>query len=256
MNAHADMLDQVAVYALGSLPPAQAAATREHLRTCDECRAEYAALLPAVDALAASAESCTDGRNGPLASPLIKARIMKTVRAEAAPRPLRTGRRMMWPAYAVAAACVLLAMWATISNIMIQSDLRGERDQVAVLTAQLSAATKNAATQRQMLADLMSTDAQRFTVSDGEVVRRGERLYIAMHNMPMPPKGHVYQTWMQPMGSNTMMPGSTFMPDRGGVAIVHVGANATQVAAVAVSIEPDGGSKAPTSTPEFVCKLI
>ena len=24
---------------------------------------------------------------------------------------------------------------------------------------------------------------------------RGQRLYIAMHDMPMPPKGKVYQAW-------------------------------------------------------------
>ena len=57
MNQHDAMLDDVAVYALGALPPAQAQAVRAHLDTCAECAAEYRRLKPAVDAVAYSAEA-------------------------------------------------------------------------------------------------------------------------------------------------------------------------------------------------------
>jgi len=46
----------------------------------------------------------------------------------------------------------------------------------------------------------------------------------------------------------------TFMPDRSCVALVSMPVNASTVAAIAVRVEPDGGSKAPTTKPEFVVK--
>ena len=41
-----DMLDDVALYALGTLPAADAQRVRDHIATCAECRAEYAGAGP------------------------------------------------------------------------------------------------------------------------------------------------------------------------------------------------------------------
>ncbi|MBV8364599.1 MAG: anti-sigma factor [Candidatus Eremiobacteraeota bacterium] len=87
------------------------------------------------------------------------------------------------------------------------------------------------------------------------MIRRNDHLYIAMDGMPLPPKGHVYQAWTEHVGAQKMAPSVTFMPDRSGVALVSLPVNASTVAAIAVSVEPDGGSKAPTTKPEFVVKL-
>src|SRR5581483_3721932 len=116
MSAHEAMLDDVAVYALGALPPDQARAVRAHLAACKECSAEYRRLKPAVDAIAYSAEACTDPVNGAVVrSPRLKARIMNQVRGSAAARATNVGemravRPIVWPAYAVAAACLAIAL--------------------------------------------------------------------------------------------------------------------------------------------------
>jgi anti-sigma-K factor RskA len=52
-----------------------------------------------------------------------------------------------------------------------------------------------------------------------------------------------------------MAPSVTFTPNSDGVAIVALPVDATRVGTVAVSVEPDGGSKAPTTTPTFVRPL-
>jgi anti-sigma-K factor RskA len=44
-------------------------------------------------------------------------------------------------------------------------------------------------------------------------------------------------------------------PLASGVAIVELPVDATGLAAVAVSVEPAGGSRAPTTTPKFIRKL-
>ena len=98
MRSHEEMLDAVAVYALGALPPHEAAEVVAHMRDCAECRAEYRLLRPAVTAVAYSAEAYADASSGAaVASPLLKARIMKQVRGELrAP----TAEPCAWPAYA------------------------------------------------------------------------------------------------------------------------------------------------------------
>ena len=259
-SAHDDMLDLVAVYALGSLPPGEAARVRAHIKTCAECRAEYEALRPAVNAVATSAEACSDAATGTtFPSQLIKARVMKTVRGEALrgsqASSQKRPRAIVWPAYVVAAASVALSIWATGSNFLMETKLHSQEEQVAQLTSQVRAGNATTAAQKMMIADLMNSDSQRYSVANGEVVRHGDRVYIAMHSMPMPPKGHVYQAWMLHKGAKEMTPGATFMPEAGGVAVVSLPPHASTMEAVAVSVEPEGGSKAPTTKPEFVVKF-
>jgi anti-sigma-K factor RskA len=76
-----------------------------------------------------------------------------------------------------------------------------------------------------------------------------------MDALPPPPRGKVYQAWTLRAGATRMSPSVTFVPNRSGVAVVPVPVDASGIAAVAVSVEPDGGSKQPTSTPTFVLKL-
>lgn len=249
MNAsHEAMLDDVALYALGSLPHADAERVRGHLASCEECRAEYEALVPAVDAVARSAEACSDAVSGAVhASPLLKARIMRDVRASAGerdlPSPARLHRPLLWPAYLAAAACLIVAIGLGWANISLNKRLH------TIETAQTSPAPHAASVDERTLADLVNEKARRYVVPGGEIVRSNDRLYITMHDMPPPPKGKVYQSWTLPKGAKKMVPGATFVPDKHGVAIVPLSADAKYTHAVAVSVEPPGGSKAPTSSP-------
>jgi hypothetical protein len=260
MTPHDAMLDDVAVYALGALPRDQARAVREHLATCPECMAEYRRLKPAVDAVAYSAEACPDAASGAVVpSPRLKARIMDQVRGSA-PRisnvgEMRAVRPIVWPAYAVAAACLAVALVTTAVNISLNEAVSSSKAQIAQLDTQAKMLHHKVAAQSTELADLTSDDSQHYTVENGEVVRHGNRLYIAMQSMGMPPRGKVYQAWIMRKGAKEMTPSVTFMPDRSGVAVIHVPTQASQVIEVAVSMEPEGGSKQPTSKPAFLVKL-
>ncbi len=261
MNGHDAMLDDVAVYALGALPPAQARAVREHLASCKECAAEYRRLKPAVDAVAYSAEACPDAATGAVVpSPRLKTRIMDEVRRSVPARlsnvgEMRAVRPIVWPAYAVAAACLAVALITTAFNISLNEAVRSSKTQIAQLDSQAKMLHREVAAQSTELVDLTSSDSQHYAVEDGEVVRHGNRLYIAMDSMGTPPRGKVYQAWIMRKGAAKMTPSVTFMPDRKGIAVIHVPIQASQVVEVAVSMEPDGGSKQPTSKPTFVVKL-
>ncbi len=229
MTAHDELLDSVAAYALGTLPAAEAAQVAEHLRTCVPCREEYLFLRPAVTAVAYSAEARADAG----ASPELKARIMRRVRIEASQprRPLR-----VLPAYLAAAACLALAILTGLAYASLNSRY---------------------AAQQQTIADLAAPDAHHYAFGHGhgEVLARGERLYIAMPNMPPPPPGHVYQAWTEAKGSTGMTPSSTFRPESRGATVVRLPEAATNVAAVAVSLEPEGGSQQPTTKPIALARM-
>lgn len=233
MSAHEELLDSVAAYALGALPASEAAAVERHLQSCAECRREYEFLRPAVTAVAYSAEACETAESGAaVASPLLKARIMREVRAESVPRGAVP---RAWPAYLAAAACLALAIATGVQNVSLNDRLNRERAQ----TTQ----------QAQELADLTAPDSKRMPFHHGEVVMHGPRLYIAMHDMPMPPRGKVYQAWTLARGAKRVAPSMTFMPKASGTTLVALPEAATTLAAVAVSIEPEGGSQQPTSKP-------
>jgi len=232
MTSHDEMLDNVAAYALGLLPASEAAAVAAHMETCESCRAEYRFLHPAVTAVAYSAEAGADPATGAnAASPLMKARIMKQVRSEAA--PLRTPR--VWPAYAVAAACLAIAIATGLVDLSLSSKLDRDRAQSAV--------------QAQTIADLTAPDSRRHRFAGGEVLTHGNRLYLAMHGLPALPAGHVYQAWTLAKGAKKVAPSKTFEPSAGGLAVVPLPEAATTLAAVAVSVEPAGGSMQPTTKP-------
>ncbi len=245
MIDHNEMLDTIAVYALGALPKAEAARAAAHLRACPECREEYRLLAPAADCLALSVQAKP--------SDLLKVRIMKAVRHQARPMA-RTNRPFVWPVYLVAAACFALALVSTIGNISLRDQLQLSRTQVAILTTNTNRTEHSIAAQKLMLADVMASDAQRFPVAGGQVIKRDDRLYIAVHDLAAPPKGHVYQAWTRAPGSKVMNPSITFAPDRGGLAVVSIPEHG-KVDAVAISLEPDGGSKAPTTKPNFIAKI-
>lgn len=261
MSAHEMMLDDVAVYALGSLPAQEAEKVRAHIASCDECREEYAQLRPAAGAVAYAAEACPDQEHGTVvASPLLKTRIMQQIRRDV-PRPkgnvgeMRAVRPIVWPAYAVAAACLIIALITGIMNISLNDQVRQTHSELAQIGTQNHRLLQELARQRLALADLVSPDSQRYGVDHGQVVRHGKRLYLAMEALPPPPKGKVYQAWTLRNGATRMSPSVTFVPDASGVAMVSIPVDASIVTAVAVSIEPDGGSKQPTSTPTFVLKF-
>jgi anti-sigma-K factor RskA len=255
-----EMLDDVAVYALGVLPPAEAQRVREHIDSCRQCAQEYALLRPAAAAVAVSATT-SDAAAGP--SALLKPRIMQAIRAQAAPPPAdssaqtqsRAARPPVWPAYLVAAACFVIAIISSMWNVALIGQLKQSQSELSSISSRSTSLARNLAEERATLSDLLDTNAKHFASGDSEVVTHGSRLYLTMRALPEPPRGKVYQAWTLAKGAKRVAPSSTFVPDAGGVAVIALPADARSTAAVAVSIEPEGGSKQPTTKPILLVPL-
>jgi len=106
-----------------------------------------------------------------------------------------------------------------------------------------------------VVAEILGPSSVRYGVAGGEVVKSGARIYLVMTNLPPVPAGRTYQAWTLAPGAKTVAPSVTFAPNTGGFVLVTLPEAAPNVAAVAISVEPSGGSRAPTTKPLFVRPL-
>ena len=252
------MLESVALYALGVLPREEAALIAAFIASDDEARAEYNDLRSAAIALAHTADEPVDSTR----SARLKERLMAKVRAEAAAsRADRTLARppvstaWLWGTGLAAAAAIVISIVTVAQDVNTRGELAAAQRRAATLQTELAESQRSAAAENRTLTDLQAPDARRYQVAQGTVVVRHDRVYFALSKLNALPKGHVYQAWTAPKGSTTMAPSVTFTPNADGVAIVALPVDATRVGTVAVSVEPEGGSKAPTTTPTFVRPL-
>ncbi len=270
MNRHDDAFSEsIAVFALGALPESEASAVAAHVRTCAECRAEYDDLRGVADLVGYQAESSRSELDE-LAAARMKLRIMRVVRADAeapAPAGIPTVERVAaskrpWFAYGLAAAAVLVAAFVSVDDVGLRSHDASQTQNVATANdraAQLAAASAAAETQRRSLerelALVVAPGSKHFAVPRGEVIESNGRLVIALTGVAAPPNGKTYQAWTLARGAKSVAPSITFAPDASGRAVVELPESAAGIAAVAVSVEPAGGSKAPTSKADFVRAL-
>ncbi len=195
-----------------------------HVAECDQCRRQ----LREAEALAASlayavpaAAPPPDLRNRVLAAvePVVEAVPARHV--EARPQPARRSRSW-WPRIAavavpaLAAAVVGLAIW----NVSLHSDLSGLHSQLAHGTAGNLRGVGNV-----------------IVKPDGNAT-----LYASIR--PAPP-GKTYEAWV--IRGKVALPAGLFQG--GGTVNLKLSRDARPGDVIAVTVEPAGGTKAPTSTP-------
>jgi Anti-sigma-K factor rskA len=154
-----------------------------------------------------------------------------------------------WPAYLVAAACFAIALISSIANISLLGQLKQQQRELANLSERSTALARSLANERTALFDMLDSHARHYQIGDGEVITRGSRIYLALRALPEPPHGKVYQAWTLAKGSTKVVASPTFLPDPRGVALIVLTADARSTTAVSVTLEPDGGSREPTSKP-------
>ncbi len=245
-----ELLDSVALLALGVLGEEEARAVRLAIDADPALRAEYDALRATADLVGYSAD--VPGVPDEVTSARMKARLRKSIGAGAHERP---ARRVAWPAWAAAAAALAVALGATLQNVALRGDLQAERDASASLRQRVESATRLASQRETQLADLFAPDAKTYPVAGGEVVQRGDHLYLALRDLPKLPRGKVFQAWTLANGEKAVAPSVTFVPTDNGSVVVALPPQTKHLAAVAISVEPAGGSKAPTTKPLWVRPL-
>jgi anti-sigma factor RsiW len=238
-RAHEETAEALGAYALRALPDDEAARVQAHLRECDRCQEDLAALRLAVDALPSAAPPMDAPRE-------LEARVMSVVRAEAellqaagagADRPPESRRRrrglgalLARPAFAAAAAGGLAV--AAIVGFVIGG---GADTGGSARTIQAHVTSAAGATPRTSAA---------LRVSD-------HRATLMVRDMPEPPAQKVYEVWVKRGGAAPVPAGTTFVVRSGDIPIAHSVDSADQVL---VTAEPNGGSLTPTSPPMIVAR--
>jgi len=236
MSPHDDaLLELASLHGLGLVPAGECASINEHLKSCAECRAAFAESAALAGGLAQSVAAAPPAA--------LRARILRAVvpaksapLLPSAPRP----RRAWWiPAALIAAALIALAVWThgfqrASQRPVAQYPQRG----VTAIRAWTAKCTVRPCAE----------SANVIALSSGMLQLRAVGLKAL-------PRGKVYQAWVIPPNSKKPLPEPTFKPDRLGNGEVQFAGSFVRGMVIAVTIEPPGGSKAPTSAPLLVAAL-
>lgn len=235
-NGHDRWSEELAAYLLGALDPAEATAFEGHAERCERCRAEARWLAPALQALPESVERVEP-------PPQLRDRLMAEVLADvadvreetepesgrgglgqrlaAAWRRLGEGPLGLRPLAGLAALALVVA---AVAGYLVGSDgSPGPAGAPATVTSGQAPG---------VVAEM---------VSEGD----GGSLHLA--NVKQLPEDKVLEAWVQREGEVEAVP-ALFEPDREGRATTTV-ADMSGVETVMVTVEPAGGSEAPTGDP-------
>ena len=204
-------------YALGALSEEERREVEDYLGMHPELRAEVDDLRSVANLLALASQGVTPA---------------------AEPSPRRAGLWRLFGPGGLAAAAVLalvtvgMFVWNAAlqeENQTLQGELQGQRTHA-----------------------LEGTGAAQGV--RGEVVRLGdERAMLVAENLPSPPEGETYETWI--LREDVPEPAGLFAPDAAGVAAAPIEGSIEDADAVAVTVEPSGGSSSPTSDPLMTANI-
>jgi anti-sigma-K factor RskA len=275
---HQELHGRAAAYVLGALTPDERAEFRAHLSECAACAAEVLSFAPVVGALAHAAppvdppavvrERVMSRVLQPLAQPV------STVSGPAAARALGPAdelRKSRAPAAAgrsglaqwlVAAASIAVAVGFGAYAVQLRGRVVALEQRLREITLRADASERQLAAVRQTAAEaqglvvvLASSDLVRVELagqapapqaSGRAFWSRSNGLIFTASNLPPLPGGRTYQLWIVtprvPVSAGLLKPG-----ERGDVhAVFAPPRDVGTVAALAVTLEPEGGVPAPT----------
>lgn len=229
-------------YVLGSLPEEERLEFEQYLMTHPDLQAEVEDLGTVAGFLAFSPREHEP-------PPELRRRIMDTVEAEAV-HP-RANRRRPWLAglleavgvrdlALVAASMLVIGLFSW--SMILQGEVRDLQGRVQSLQSKPQdpqmIALGGTGTKQEAQAELVTLE--------------GGRAVLVAENMPPVPEGKTYQIWV--IKGDTPQPSGLFEPKGDSIAAV-VEKPVEGADAVAVTVEPEGGSKKPTTEPMLVGKV-
>jgi anti-sigma-K factor RskA len=244
MSAHPPIPDDVAAlisaHALGALEPDQAALAEQHIAASDDCRRAYEDALETAAALALAVAD-----SEPPAE--LRERIVAAARAERAPaaRPAAPRRKrrlagLLTLSSGFAAVGVAAAIVFALIAVAQHDSASDARDRQAALVSILSAPD----------ARVVPMEPPGGGDPGGRVVVSQGRAAL-VSSMARPPSGRTYQAWGLPGGGGKPVPLPTFSRPGAVVIVDDVG----KYAQLAITVEPSGGSQAPSSAPIAAASL-
>jgi anti-sigma factor RsiW len=252
MSIHDEIQELIPAYALDAVNDADRKLVERHLPQCDVCAGVFASYRPMVDLLPYAVplvEPPADLKYRVLAAALPKVQA-RSERAPALIDSVLAGLSNLFRAPAFSALALLLIVALGMWNVSLQNQIA---QQAAANQQVLAEVTR----QRALVSTIAYSDSQpRQMQSTNSAPKAVGRLYTApdlnafaliIYDMPVLPQGKVYQFWMvDPSGDRTS--GGTFTVDAQGRGwqLIRAPKALSNYQAVGITIEPEGGSPAPT----------
>lgn len=228
-----ELRDDYATYAIGSLDGPELDELRQHLaRSCENCTPGVREALAVVSSMATAVKEVDPPK-----------RLRKRVIAMVSPE--KSGSRMAW----LFALSTALALFAAVTVWMRLQD--AQRESIAFERNVQQLQTDNSRL-TETLALLEDPAAKEVTFGKGArgrvVISPTHGVAFSGQNMAALAPGKTYEMWIIPKGGKPV-PAGTFAPSPDGSAL-HLQTGPVDIAttaAVAVSIEPEGGVQSPTA---------
>lgn len=272
---HEEYKEMLAEYALGALNANEARELEVHLATCSACRAELAEWRDIVAVLAYSAPPVEP-------SPVLRSRLLENIHATQAKQPGRAieqrsdavvaaqaetptsnvlqlpervrPRLSAWQRYGALAASLAFAAFI-IALVVFWNRNRETQAEMARLTRELQTTQEQLKSAQEKSEMFTAPDTRVATLSGTEMAPRAQarlaynkagKAMMIVDGLPPAPAGKDYQIWF--IAGGKPLPGGVFKPDAAGHFEMHdqVPAAAQAAAAFAVTLEPQGGTLAPT----------
>jgi anti-sigma-K factor RskA len=260
VSDHDQFRELIEGFALGAMDDQECAPLRAHLATgCAECTKALAEARWVASQLAYLAPPAEP-------SEMLKARLLRTVRAEATTAKSTASSRGSVPywLWAGAAALLIVTLYSTWNARRLQMEIQAVNERAAAEIQQRQQLQQQLDAAKHQAHILMDPTSKKFPMwpHDTEMPRLEATwhpkmgIFVTGEKIPMPGSHRVLQLWLIPKAPGSKpMPSRTFWPDAQGKVVVMVDDPPEVMAetkALAVTEEPAGGSAQPTSTPMWV----
>jgi anti-sigma-K factor RskA len=249
--------EDLALYAMRSLAPAETATVQRHLNTCGECRSRLADILGELSLVSLTVPQepvPVEARDRFLKRLRVEtaAKHPEAIRPTQAPQePTRSGNWFGGLGWAAAAAALLFAAYMGNTAHNLRQQLDSQHSQLVLVSNQASRA-------QQILDVLTSRTAKRVTLMEVKAAAqptahviyerdKGALIFVASDLHPVR-ANKTYELWLIPANGQAPIPAGLFQPDANGTASVvfpslPVGIDAK---AFGVTVEDAQGAATPT----------
>ena len=239
VDRHTALKENLAAYALNALDAREVTALEAHLRTCKTCTADLAAYQRITHGLLVALP--------PQAPPAtLKHQLRQRVAREA--RPAAPVSKWSFGRFALGAAFVLLIGLNLLSLLQVNSIRQAQAEQETRSTTAQTAIAMLAYPGTQVV-----TFDQNGVAGSVLVDKQRNLLAVFAWHLPPTPAAKAYQVWLiDPQGNRTS--GGFLTPEEGypfATTVIASPAPLTGFTSLGVTLEPQGGSPAPTGPRVF-----
>jgi hypothetical protein len=246
---HEELREVYELYALGVLASDERIEIDEHLaRGCPECGDGVRRAIEMNAIFLTLPEQVKPPKR-------LRRRVLASIGAEPKPRGWTLG-------WAIATACLALALAAM--DVKMGGDLRTGNARLDQARRDLQRSESQLSKMREIMQFLTEPHTVQAAFGGSQplpprgmvFVNANRGVLLIASNLPPAPAGKTYEMWVVPKGG-APRPAGLFQSDPQGNAI-HLLAgpvDTAHTAAIAVSVEPDSGSSAPSTTPIIVAGL-